>query len=192
MILYGASGHGKVVADAIADEVDLFFYDDAPTSLGNLIELNPQTIREHLFIITIGNNWIRKKIVNSHAFGYGMAVHQRSFVSQSAQIGVGTVVLANASVNAGAIVGNHCIINTNAVVEHDCIVADFVHISPNASISGNVTIGEGSHLGIGSCVIPGIKIGKWVTIGAGAVIIKDVPDYAVVVGNPGKIIKYHS
>ena len=35
-----------------------------------------------------------------------------------------------------------------------------------------------------------IKIGKWVTVGAGAVIIKDIPDYAVVVGNPGRIIKY--
>ena len=64
-------------------------------------------------------------------------------------------------------------------------------MSPNVSLAGNVTIGEGSHIGIGSCVIQGIKIGKWATIGAGAVIIKDVPDYAVVVGNPGTIIKFN-
>lgn len=38
----------------------------------------------------------------------------------------------------------------------------------------------------------GVKIGKWVTIGAGTVVLNDVPDYAVIVGNPGKIIKYNS
>ncbi|CAL43362.1 Putative acetyltransferase [Flavobacterium psychrophilum JIP02/86] len=47
-------------------------------------------------------------------------------------------------------------------------------------------------MGIGASVIQGIKIGKWVTIGAGAVIIKDVPDFAVVVGNPGRIIKVNN
>jgi acetyltransferase-like isoleucine patch superfamily enzyme len=40
-------------------------------------------------------------------------------------------------------------------------------------------------------VIKGIKIGTWAIIGAGAVIINDIPDNAVVVGNPGRIIKYN-
>ncbi len=46
---------------------------------------------------------------------------------------------------------------------------------------------EGAHVGTGAIVIPGIKIGKWCTIGAGAVVVKDVPDNAVLVGNPGDI-----
>jgi len=53
-----------------------------------------------------------------------------------------------------------------------------------------VFIGEGTHVGIGASIIQGIKIGKWATIGAGAVVIRDVPDYAVVVGSPARIIKY--
>lgn len=57
------------------------------------------------------------------------------------------------------------------------------------ALAGNVIVGEGTHLGIGACVIQGIRIGKWCTIGAGTVIIKDIPDGATVVGNPGKIIK---
>jgi len=56
-------------------------------------------------------------------------------------------------------------------------------------LAGNVTVGEGSHVGIGASVIQGVTIGKWATIGAGSVIIKDVPDFATVVGNPGRIIK---
>jgi acetyltransferase EpsM len=70
-------------------------------------------------------------------------------------------------------------------------LADFVHISPGASLAGNVSVGEGTHIGIGSSIIQGVSIGKWVTIGAGTVIISDVPDHAVVVGVPGKIIKYN-
>jgi acetyltransferase-like isoleucine patch superfamily enzyme len=37
--------------------------------------------------------------------------------------------------------------------------------------------------------LPRIKIGNWATIGAGALVLKDVPDYAVVVGNPGKVLR---
>ena len=57
-------------------------------------------------------------------------------------------------------------------------------------MAGNVQVGEGTQIGIGASVIQGVKIGKWAMIGAGSVIISDVPDFAVVVGNPGKIIKY--
>lgn len=98
--------------------------------------------------------------------------------------------MMNALINASVTIGMHCIINSGAIVEHDCKIADFVHICPGAKLAGGVEIGEGTMVGLGSNVIQGIKIGKWVTIGAGAVIIQDIPDYAVVVGNPGKIIKY--
>jgi acetyltransferase EpsM len=56
-------------------------------------------------------------------------------------------------------------------------------------LAGGVIVGEGTHIGIGASVLPEINIGKWTTIGAGAVVIKDVPDGAVIVGNPGRIIK---
>ena len=69
---------------------------------------------------------------------------------------------------------------------------DFVHVIPNAALAGGVQVGEGSHIGISAYVSPGKKIGKWVTVGAGTVIINDIPDYAVVVGNPGRIIKYNN
>jgi acetyltransferase EpsM len=58
-------------------------------------------------------------------------------------------------------------------------------------LAGNVFVGEGTHVGIGASIIPGVKIGKWVIIGAGTIILNDVPDYAVIVGNPGKIIRYN-
>jgi acetyltransferase EpsM len=83
----------------------------------------------------------------------------------------------------------NCIINTNASVDHHCIIEDFVHIAPSSTLCGNVKVGEGSHVGAGSTIIQNIRIGKWCVIGAGAVITKDIPDYSLVVGVPGKIIK---
>jgi acetyltransferase EpsM len=54
-----------------------------------------------------------------------------------------------------------------------------------------VIIGEGTHVGINATVLPNIIIGKWCTVGAGAVVIKNVPDFAVVVGNPARIVKFN-
>lgn len=194
MFLFGASGHGKVIAEIaelVGYKIDGFFDGDQQktTILDYKIHHN---IPEHPIdlVISIGNNNIRKKIVNQNShFKYLTLVHPSSSLSKRAILGEGTVVMAGVSINSDVQIGKHAIINTNASVDHDCIVEDYVHISPNSALAGNVRVGEGTHIGIGSCVIQGITIGKWCTIGAGAVVIKDVPDGATVVGNPGKIIK---
>ena len=53
-----------------------------------------------------------------------------------------------------------------------------------------VLIKEGAWIGAGSTILPGITVGKYAIVGSDSVVTKDVPDYAVVVGNPAKIIKY--
>jgi acetyltransferase-like isoleucine patch superfamily enzyme len=55
-----------------------------------------------------------------------------------------------------------------------------------------VIVEDDSDLGVASIILPGVKIGKGVVVGAGAVVTKDVPDYAVVVGSPARIIKYRN
>lgn len=60
-------------------------------------------------------------------------------------------------------------------------------------VNGNVpVIGNGCYIGARAIIIGGVRIGDNVTIGAGSVIVKDIPDNAVVVGNPGTIIKYNT
>lgn len=194
--LFGASGHGKVVKEiAMRNHKEVIaFFDEAPKPpfLQNVPVLPIKEIEKYLstpFIISIGNNRIRKKVSNTIKCLFETLVHESAIISSSAKIEEGTVVMARAIINAAVQIGKHVIINTNAIVEHDCKIADYVHISPNATLTGNVTIKEGTHIGAGAVIIPNITIGKWVTVGAGAVIIKDVPDYAVVVGNPGRIVK---
>lgn len=194
--IFGASGHAKVV-------LDILLSNDA--SVTSIVDDNPKVNfllsipviktsafklkNSSKFIIAIGNNKIRKEIVERHHFNYFTAIHHKTVISSFALIGEGSVVMPQVVINAEATIGKHCILNSGCIIEHDCILSDYVHVSPNASLAGNVSVGEGSHIGIGASVIQGITIGKWVTIGAGAVIIEDVPDFAVVVGNPGRVIK---
>ena len=199
MHIIGASGHAKVIMDILQlnNESIHDLWDDDPKRLsfnnytikGTIHEfmLLPKTIA----IIAIGNNKIRKNIAERIHADFGIVRHPSNVCASSVKINIGTALMANSTINADSYIGKHAIINTNASVDHDCQVNDFVHISPQVGLAGNVTVGEGTHIGIGASVIQGITIGKWATIGAGAVIINDVPDYAVVVGNPGRIIKYN-
>ncbi len=196
MILYGASGHAKVILDILKRNkipVTAIYDDRAPFSLIDyqVSKFDWQNIRkDDEYLISIGRNTTRqilsKKLNNVR---FGQAIHPQSIIDQTVTIGEGSVVMGGAVINSSVKIGKHCIINTTASIDHDCMIGDFAHISPNATLSGNVQVGEGTHIGAGAVVIQGIKIGKWAMIGAGAVIIRDVPDGVTVVGNPGRIIK---
>jgi acetyltransferase EpsM len=200
MYLFGASGHCKVVIDIIQkSNLDVIegIIDDKPIvdKIFNIPVINTPEINffhNKSLIISIGNNKTRQKIVSQIFTNYLTAIHPTSIIATHVTIEEGTVIMAGAILNPNVKVGKHCIVNSGAVIEHDCILDNFVHLSPNAALAGNVSIGEGAHIGIGSSIIQGVKIGKWATIGAGTVVLNDVPDYAVIVGNPGKIIKYNS
>lgn len=197
--LYGASGHCKVIIDILKNNnINLkAIFDDKPKEdqIADIPVIKASKIKDinsGQIIISIGDNKIRKQIAAKITLPFFSAIHPTAVVSENSKIDIGTVVMPVAVINFGAVIGKHCIINTGAVVEHDCKISDYVHISPKAALAGNVTVGEGTHIGIGASIIQGINIGAGVTIGAGAVVINDVPDYAVVVGNPGNIIKYNS
>lgn len=200
MYLFGSSGHCKVIIDIIHKSnlgaIEGVF-DDNPTidKICDIPVFNTEKLDFFLnnsLIISIGNNKNRQMIARRISTNYLTAIHPNSIIASNVTMGEGTVVMAGSIINTYVTVGKHCIVNTGSILEHDCILGDFVHISPNASLAGNVFVGEGTHVGIGAVVIQGIKIGKWAIIGAGSVILSDVPDYAVVVGNPGKIIKFNS
>ncbi len=195
MYLFGASGHGKVVAE-VAESVGMKisgFIDDNPhfQKIWDYPVITELPASLQSLFLSVGNNQTRKKLAQRFENqNFDVIIHDSVNLSHRALINDGTVIMAGVSINTDVKIGRHCILNTNSSVDHDCVIGDFVHISPNAALAGGITIGEGAHIGIGASVIQGLKIGKWAIIGAGAVVLKDVPDFAVVVGNPGKIIKY--
>lgn len=192
MYLYGVSGHAKVIKEilessgeqingVVDDDLDLKVFSGMPV-MHNAGTMQP-------FIVSVGNNRARKKIVERLNTTFGKAIHPSSVISPSAVINEGTVVMPGAIINAEALVGKHCIINTGAVIDHECLLEDFVHVSPNATLCGNVKVGEGTWIGAGSTVIQGVKIGKWSQIGAGSVVVDDIPDGVLAYGTPCKMIK---
>ena len=187
MILYGASGHCKVVVDileALGLTID-FLVDDNPEITKLLgYEVRRNTGNYDAAIITIGLNWIRKKISEQIIVKrYMKAVHPTAIVSPRATIDEGTVVMQGAIIQSCASIGKHCIINTGASVGHDVTIGDFVHVASHATITGGVTIGEGAWIGAGSVIRQGVHIGAWTMIGAGSVVVDDIPDGVVAFGN---------
>lgn len=200
VIIIGASGHGKVIADIIQLNGNIVkgFLDDNEKIQGKLIVGFPVLGKTEdyvkypdcEFVIAIGDANIRKKIADSLDVKWHTAVHPKATVSKlDTSIGEGTVVMANAVVNPSAKIGRHCIINTGAVVEHDNVLGDFVHISPNATLAGAVTVGKMTHIGAGSAVKQVISITSDCIIGAGTVVIKDITESGTYVGVPARKIK---
>ncbi|MGK0553063.1 acetyltransferase [Macrococcus capreoli] len=201
VMLLGNGGHAKVIADMIArtDEFTLAGFLDSNIetySLNNdLIFDNMDNIHLYSdckFVIAIGNNKVRKIIIEKYNLDetqFVSVIATSAYVASNAKIGIGTVVMPNAIINEDAVIGNHAIINSGAIIEHDNIIEDFVHISPGATLSGTVHVEAFTHIGTNATVIPNINIGKQCTIGAGSVVIKDIPDNVVAVGNPTRIIK---
>jgi len=196
VILQGGGEHARVVLDALLDQgrnVVALFDPKYDGSLFGVPQKGLYAADLHTdahAIVAIGDNATRKRVAERTTHAFTNAVHPSAIVSSRATIGSGNMILHGTIIQAQAHVGNHVIINTGSSVDHDCVISDYVHLAPGTVICGTVTIGEGAFIGAGAIIIPGKKVGAWATVGAGAVVIDDIPDYAVAVGNPARVIRY--
>lgn len=210
IVIIGAGGHAKVVADIILKRKKLLnenlnvvgFLDDGYknlkyNSIFDIPVLGDTTLVEkfeeekhYSYVIAIGNNQVREKISTKFIkLDYYTVIHPKAVIGTEVIINAGTVVMANVVVNSATIIGKHCILNTGSIIEHNSNIKDYCHISPSAVLCGTVNVGKKSWIGAGSIIIQNKNIGENSIIGAGSVVIGDVSDNCTVVGNPGKIIK---
>jgi sugar O-acyltransferase (sialic acid O-acetyltransferase NeuD family) len=197
IILHGGGEHARVVLDcARAQGHNVVSIYDPKYSDGDLYGVpfrgayTSNSDPDAYAVITIGENSVRKKVAERTTHPFTNVIHPSACLSPYSRIENGSMLLHGSIVQAGAHIFNHVIVNTGAQVDHDCKLEDCVHIGPGVILCGNVQVGEGTFVGAGAVVIPGKKIGAWAVVGAGSVVISDIPDYAVAVGNPARIIKY--
>lgn len=202
LAILGASGHGKVVADAAeaAGWEAITFFDDAWPGLkangpwpveGDSTALAGRAVAFAGVAVAIGDNRTRlekARELKGKGASLPAIVHPRACVSPRARLGQAAVVFAGAVVNIDAAIGFASIINTGATVDHDCLLGEGVHVSPGAHLAGGVTLGEGVWVGIGASVKQGVRIGAGAIVGAGAVVIADVEAGATVAGVPAQAI----
>jgi len=197
LIIIGASGHGKVVAD-IAIKMNkwqsIAFLDDdqsIKTSMGLEVigkTADASTYKDEAdFFVAIGSNATREKIQEKlieQGSSVVSLIHPSAVIGSDVEIGIGSVVMAGVVVNSSSRIGKGCIVNTSSSLDHDNVIKDYVHISPGVMTAGSVEIGKSTWLGIGSVVSNNVNICNGCKVGAGAVVVKDITEPGTYVGVP--------
>lgn len=191
LILFGAGGHARVVAEAwrAAGGGAVLFVAPArpagPPLPGAWSEAAP--IGDVPAHVAVGDNALRRRLAGEGAGRSWRTVrHPSAVIAPDTVIGEGTLIGALAVLQPAVRIGAHVIVNTAAVVEHDVEVGAFAHLAPRSLLLGGAAVGEGAFVGAGAVVLPGRRIGAGSVVGAGAVVSRDVAPGATVRGVPAR------
>ncbi len=164
LLILGAGGHGKAVAESAllsGDWQSVLFVDDRWPELKeffglpvvcNIAGLTHMAIDAQGAIAAVGNNQVREQwcaVIEQAGFELVSVVHPRAYVSHSVTLGAGTAVMPMAVVGVDAQVGRAAIINANATLDHDAVLGDFGHLGVGVQIAGGVRIGARAWLQAG-------------------------------------------
>jgi UDP-N-acetylbacillosamine N-acetyltransferase len=159
LLILGAGGHGKVVAE-IAEDIGYdkiaFLDDNSSEAIGKIDDFSKfKGLYENAFV-GIGNNRLRGEWINKlQECGYTVPtlIHPSAYVSRTATVGIGTVVEPKAVVNANSCIGDGCIISVGAIVDHDVEIGEYCHINAGAIVKAGGTIESFRKLEAGEVVL---------------------------------------
>ena len=192
IIIIGASGHGKVVADIAKkngyETIVFLDKDESKKKCGPYPVIGNDYMLPQLsgdIIIAIGNASIRQALQESiDEKRIATMIHPSAVIADDVLIGAGSVVMAGAVINSGAVIGKGCIINTCASIDHDCVIHDYAHISIGVHLAGRVSVGKSSWVGAGATISNDLSVVGDCMIGAGAVVVKNIEQPGTYVGVP--------
>lgn len=154
--------------------------------------------------------------VNEHAvvdegveIGEGTKVWHFSHIQKGSKIGKNCVFGQNVNVGNNVTIGDYCKVQNNVSIYEGVTLEDYVFCGPSMVFTNildpkckypqvgaqfyiKTLVKEGASIGANATIVCGHTLGKHCMIGAGSVVTKDVPDYALVVGNPGRVVGWVS
>jgi sugar O-acyltransferase (sialic acid O-acetyltransferase NeuD family) len=202
VIIFGAGGHGKVLADvAMRSGLSVAgFVDDRLGSrmvagleipvLGDRAWLLGQSRDTFCCALGVGDNFARMHIgelLKREGFELAMLISPFAAVAPSATIAAGVSVMAGSVINPLANLGEGVIVNSGAIVEHDVKVGRYASVQPNSVLAGGVEIGELAQVALSATVLPCLRIGCRSTLGAGSVATRSIPDDVIAYGIPARV-----
>jgi UDP-2-acetamido-3-amino-2,3-dideoxy-glucuronate N-acetyltransferase len=144
--------------------------------------------------------------------GNDVKVWNEAQVRENARIGDECVLGKGSYVGEGVVVGNRCKLENRVSLFEGTTLEDGVFVGPHAAFLNDKkpraitpdgrlktladwTVSpthakEGAAIGGGAMILPGVTVGRWAMVGSGAVVTRDVPDFALVAGNPARLIGY--
>lgn len=194
LLIVGAGGHGRCCLDIVRNLKiydTISFLDDNCANeiindckvIGGINEMDNYYPEYKDIFIAIGNNQLRKKLINkAKCLGYHVVsiIACNAVVSPYASIKDGTIIFNNAVIEANANIGAGCIIAANTTINHDAIIEDHCLINSNSVIRPNSQIGSMSRIGSNCTVTFNAKVKAGSNIEDGCVIkLKDECDFEV-------------
>ena len=192
LIIIGASGHGKVVADIAKKNgyADIVFLDDGGKvrECGGFPVIGKTgNVPDGDLFVAIGNAEIRKRFMEANkGRTFPVLIHPSAVIADDVVIGEGSVIMAGTVINPGTKIGRGVIVNTSSSIDHDCVIEDFVHVAVGAHLCGTVNAGEQTWIGAGVTVRNNIRICGFCMIGVGAAVIKDITETGTYIGIPAR------
>ncbi|HET9582990.1 MAG TPA: N-acetyltransferase [Bradyrhizobium sp.] len=177
--LYGRFSAGLGSFDAMMRRV---IWRSLARSFGNSVRIAPQAMFRHLERVSIGDG----VFIGEGAMVQG---HFHGDCRLADRVWIGPQVFLDAralTLRESAAIGPGVKILTSA---HTGMPAE-LPVNATDQLTRAVSVGPGADIGIGAMVLPGCRIGRGVIVGAGAVVTKDIPDLAVAVGVPARVIRF--
>lgn len=135
--------------------------------------------------------------------GEDTRIWQFVIILSGARIGKNCNICAHCFIESDVVIGDNVTIKSGVYLWNATRIENDVFVGPNATFTNDImprskvypesymgiTVKRGASIGANATLLPGITIGEYAVVGAGAVVTKDIPPYAIVAGNPAKLIR---